>query len=279
MFLARAVCNPDAMIDHPFVENFYGLRYQGNTKRYLDWEVFFFGSYSPNELEIIKLVAEQLAISKHEPLVAWDIGGNLGHHSLYMSTIFELVHAFEPVLANIEVFKEKLLSNPDMPVTLHEFALGSVEGESVIFFPPADLRSNSGTASLFDDYNVDNNIKSQSVKVYRADDLIESGQIPRPLLIKIDVEGFEWEVLRGISNLIRDFPPVIVTEMSARSWAETDEDSFGELFKGYCTYELGINPWTRRAKMSTFSYGKSTEILLVPTGFDLLNRRLQIKLN
>jgi len=40
------------------------------------------------------------------------------------------------------------------------------------------------------------------VSIQSGDDLVASGQVPAPSVIKIDVEGFELEVIKGLRHLL-----------------------------------------------------------------------------
>ncbi|MDQ2867328.1 MAG: FkbM family methyltransferase [Verrucomicrobiota bacterium] len=70
-----------------------------------------------------------------------------------------------------------------------------------------------------------------SVEVARLDHIVKQrAQLPRPLLLKLDVQGFELEVLRGTTQV---FPEVaaIVCEVTTVSFYE-GQTAFGEL----CTF-------------------------------------------
>lgn len=49
------------------------------------------------------------------------------------------------------------------------------------------------------------------------DALVANGQVTRPALIKIDVEGHELDVLRGARATIADASPTIVFELNDRA--------------------------------------------------------------
>jgi FkbM family methyltransferase len=51
----------------------------------------------------------------------------------------------------------------------------------------------------------------------------------RPTLIKIDVEGFEREVLRGATNVLREFRPRVLVELHLAFLAERDQSPSGVL--------------------------------------------------
>lgn len=136
-----------------------------------------------------------------------DAGANIG----YMTLLFArrvgrsgLVHSFEPhptvgaaLEANVARIGERSAA---APVVIHHTALGSNEGEASLF--ESDYFSiNQGTASLA---HVPAEADAQTstrhaVKVERLDDLFPSESFA---LLKVDVEGFEAEVLSGAVSLL-----------------------------------------------------------------------------
>jgi hypothetical protein len=85
--LIRWLENPALLRDHPFVDDFHGYRYPGNLKRFIDWSVFVYGAYSGHELKLLADLAAGLRREREGPVVAWDIGGNIGHHTLFLASV------------------------------------------------------------------------------------------------------------------------------------------------------------------------------------------------
>ena len=52
-------------------------------------------------------------------------------------------------------------------------------------------------------------------KFFKTDDLvIKSKLLPPPSIIKIDVEGFEWEVFSGMLKVLKNYSPILIIEHS-----------------------------------------------------------------
>jgi FkbM family methyltransferase len=137
--------------------------------------------------------------------VALDIGTNLGLVMLQLAAQVGpsgRVHAFEPNPAMLAFLDATLARNADLPVTLHRVALGRDEAMLPLSVPAV----NAGAASFVDNggravaYRVD-------VPVRRLDAFAAEHGIDRVDFIKIDVEGFEAEVLQGGRDLIRRLRP------------------------------------------------------------------------
>jgi hypothetical protein len=84
-------------------------------------------------------------------------------------------------------------------VELHQVALGEMSGTLTLHVPSG----NAGAASVLPSQH--RNVTAVAVPVARLSDVLNNQ--PRIRFIKIDVEGFEAEVLRGATELFRWVPP------------------------------------------------------------------------
>ena len=102
------------------------------------------------------------------------------------------VHAFEPIPAMQELIERSIEHNHVSNITLHPFAFGSESNQLEL----AIVEGHAGRSSFV--YPASHELgKKLTVPVQRLDDVLDN-QIPSPIrLVKIDVEGFEAEVLRG----------------------------------------------------------------------------------
>ncbi|NEO83070.1 MAG: FkbM family methyltransferase [Spirulina sp. SIO3F2] len=172
-----------------------GITYQLDTQDLIDFRLFYFGC---NENHLINYLQNQI---KENHTVLWDIGVNIGSVSLPLIAACPnlQIHAFE---ASPPVF-ERLKINVDLNgltrIKLHKIALGN-ECRVVDFFVSSMVR-NSGVGSLASTSN-STNVPVQ-VDCYTGDHIIEKKIAIEPSLIKIDVEGFEYEVLAGMRSLLK----------------------------------------------------------------------------
>jgi FkbM family methyltransferase len=152
------------------------------------FEEFFSSRYTivPPDLEPI------------QPKVVYDIGANIGIASLYFSSVFPgaRFYGFEPVPQNYEVCRLNYENLPGSEV--FPWAVGERSGSAKFEFAENDLRGGGlhGAQTIGDDLSK----KAIDVQVYSIADLIKERKLPRPDLLKIDVEGAELEVLKGIGN-------------------------------------------------------------------------------
>jgi FkbM family methyltransferase len=163
-------------------------------------------------------VAVGMAIKKHlrDGDVFLDIGANVGWFSLFASQIVAKegrVFAFEPAP---EVFK-LLLDNTANVRNIRPMQVGIGSSDQVRPFGSQGTLSSASFIEEVTKINVDylpnTPITSVVVQVRSVDSLVDELFIT-PSLLKIDVEGFELEVLRGAARVLSSPQrPVLIIEI------------------------------------------------------------------
>lgn len=199
--LVRIFDDPDEGRDEAFESPFFGLRYPGNLNTFIDWSVYYFGAYAVEELACMHAV-----LAGKPEAVVLDIGANVGHHTLFASTVAAAVHAFEPFAPLAARIHEKIRVNQLENVTVHPIGLGNANTR--IPYSPSST-SNSGTGSFGAASE-----RSLELEVRRGDDYFAGAGIERVDYVKTDVEGFEVEVLKGLAETLRRTRPVCFVEWS-----------------------------------------------------------------
>lgn len=147
---------------------------------------------------------EQMINELNESDVFFDIGANTGLYTCFASKNCKEVVAFEPYPPNIYEL-QKNIQNNNNNISIFEAALSdktgdasfNIESEEDSNYPGADSPGfGSGSISL-EGGNLE-------VPTIRGDDLIEQGEIPKPNVVKIDVEGSEPLVIQGLRNGLSD---------------------------------------------------------------------------
>jgi FkbM family methyltransferase len=126
--------------------------------------------------------------------VALDVGAHVGFWSMWLAKEFDFVHAFEPVESHAECFSKNVLSKN---VSLHENAVGGTAGYAGLI----QDEENSGKAHIG---------YGSQVEVITIDSL----ELEKVDLIKIDVEGYELQVILGAVDTIARCKPFIVIEQN-----------------------------------------------------------------
>lgn len=150
-----------------------------------------YGEYTEVELDLLKHFITPESI-------VYDIGGNIGYHTVAFATLAKEVYSFEPNDRNYVLLEKNTahLNN----VRLYRAACSDVVGEAFISDYDTTVPGNYGECMMSD--------SGQPCKTIRLDDL----DLPLPNLIKIDVEGHELKVFNGSQNIITKGRPVIFYE-------------------------------------------------------------------
>jgi FkbM family methyltransferase len=153
---------------------------------------------------------------------AVDVGGNIGLHTVRFSTIFQKVHSFEPTDINFECLQKN--TETLLNVKLHKLGLGAEDANLIIQLPCNT--DNCGNFSIVDFADYTDQTIQETIEIRTLDsfDL-------KPDLIKIDVQGFDYNVLLGAANTIAQHRPVIIIESETKK----SQNSIGDLLsqKGF----------------------------------------------
>ena len=142
-----------------------------------------------------------------------DIGANLGLFTFFMSRASKHVFAFEPNPYPLENLKGLVDSN----VTVLPIALGNNDGPVEIKIPHHRKGWSSNGASLAS--KEINDGKIINIQCRKLDSL----NIENIGLIKIDVEGFEIEVIKGAKDTILKNKPIMIIENEIVHTKDTNE--------------------------------------------------------
>lgn len=165
-----------------------------------------------------QLIVDLLSNLKNDNIF-YDIGSNIGTHSLFASHIITSgeIHAFEPHPYNYSSLLNNIEINEKSNIYTHNIALFDKSGE--MNFDPINKNTGEGRGFL----SLDGVLE---VKTKRADEL----SLPAPDIVKIDVEGAELKVMRGMSNMLSDIK-IIYIEVHPSRMIEYFDSNFSELIK------------------------------------------------
>ncbi|MGM4986967.1 class I SAM-dependent methyltransferase [Tardiphaga sp. 841_E9_N1_2] len=129
----------------------------------------------------------------------FDIGANVGYYSILMSRLCPQgqIHSFEPT-STIELLKKNVAHHGRTNITPHQIALGA--------------RSGRHEDGIFRIWGKD--AEKQEYDFLTLDDAVKRLNVKRLDCIKIDVDSFDFEVLRGAENTLRKFNPWVVVELN-----------------------------------------------------------------
>lgn len=133
--------------------------------------------------------------------IIFDVGANIGQTSLFLNKHFPQaeIFAFEPVYKTFnELCKNTKKINTIKPLN---YALGSQEEELLI-----SIRENSELNTLVRDSSKNPALEKtvETVKVTTIDTFCHQQNIEKIDLLKMDVQGFELEVLKGADFYLKN---------------------------------------------------------------------------
>lgn len=134
------------------------------------------------------------------PATVFDVGvgfGTFGLYHLFPKAFFHLIEPTPESLPHLQRIARRLACQ------IHPLALGDRDGEAVL-----EVRSDIQGSTLLEEVGTRDWLRFQTVPLSRFDTLFP--HIERPALCKIDVQGAELMVLRGMTGRLTELDAVIV---------------------------------------------------------------------
>lgn len=222
---------------HSVTKSIDGVRFECDFELDLTGLRMYVGLYEP-----WTVAAMRRFLAKGDTFI--DVGANIGYLSAVGASLAGpngCVHSFEPVPEYFQRLKSLAETNPRYAIIPNRVAVGDREGTSTIRTSKTSIGANTIVPGL----NVDEDIERRlDVSVVRLDAYIESARLERISLIKIDTEGFEFPVLRGLGRYLEGTTnrPAIIVEVEPMAYpllghALADLRAFIDRY-GYRAYRL-----------------------------------------
>lgn len=178
-----------------------------------------FSRTPPVELIIRKYVKEGDTII--------DVGANLGWTAILCSELVGengSVHAFEPVPSVYKNLAENKKYARFENIKIYPFAVSDSCGVAELFLG----NTNETTLASMRPHDLNDKGRSVRAEMITLDSLILDNQ--KISFVKIDVEGAEFKVLRGMASIIERDHPILAIELTGE-WLEKFGDSSEQLIK------------------------------------------------
>jgi FkbM family methyltransferase len=199
-----------------------------------------------------RLLLRQLRAVGFDPAVVFDVGSSHGGWSERISKVFPSAefHLFEPLVDVKPWYRqpcERLIGSGGN-FHLHKILLGDANGQCNIV---SDKEGYSASALLTGATGNLNEI--WPVEMWRLDDFVQRNRLPKPDLIKLDVQGAELLVLSGGQRTLDDVK-VVQTEVSFIRAYGPRNPLFHEIIeylekRGLKLFELGESAYTERHQL------------------------------
>ncbi|HNQ12441.1 MAG TPA: FkbM family methyltransferase [Bacteroidia bacterium] len=186
-----------------------GINYELDLSDMVDWYIFW--DFQQRERNYL------YSLIKSGDLIL-DIGSNMGEVCLNFakrSGANGTVYSFEPHPLNYKRLQKNLSLNPELKVFTYQNGFGDHKA--------------SYRMSTVDNHNKGmNRIRENGeipVEIITLDEFVENQKLKEINLIKIDTEGFEFNVLKGSVNTIKNYKPKLFIELDDRNLKEQNSSA------------------------------------------------------
>jgi FkbM family methyltransferase len=208
-----------------------GIHYALDLSEYMEWVIYFDLNVEHRD-ELYPLVKQGMVIL--------DVGGNIGETALNFAKLTGVngrVISFEPVPETYRKFLVNLKLNDFSWLKAEQIALSDTTEK--LYFDPASYNNSGG---IYMRKNTDG--LNFSVNALRLDEYVISENLARVDLVKIDVEGFELNVLKGAVHTLKLMRPVLFVEINGYNLSR-QQASTAQIFNllsdaGYSIFCEGI---------------------------------------
>jgi len=201
----------------------FGMKIVGNTSDPIQKFICYFGVWEPN---LTAWIAERLRPGD----VFVDVGANIGYFSLLASKLVGEKGRVVAIEASPEVFgllRRNLELNATRNVRAVNVAISDREGCVQLYSAPGH---DSGRTTAAQSWAEEQHFTASSkVRAFPLPAVLHEEEIRAARVIKIDVEGYEWQVVSGMAEMLKACRPdveimVEVTPLVLRAQGKSCED-------------------------------------------------------
>jgi FkbM family methyltransferase len=206
----------------PFTAELHGVKLELDPNEYIDSSLYQ-DSFEPDTIKAFKKIIR--------PGIQFiDIGANIGFFSLLVAKHAGKngkVVAFEPTRYGFDKTSKNLALNSFHNITLEKIALSDKNDEAEMFFNAS--------------WPIDNQFEPkekipEKLRFETLDWYVKRMNIPNIDLIKIDVDGFEFKILKGARETLAKMSPLIILEICGYTLKRN-----GDSIKDIVDYLLSFN--------------------------------------
>jgi len=205
-----------------------GIRWELDLNEGIDLSIYLLGAYEPRPLK------------HYTPLIregdtVFDIGANIGAHTLHFARLVGAggrVVAFEPTDFGVAKLRRNLALNPALAerVTVEQRFLVADYAAPAPAAVPASWPVGEWRDEPLGKHLGRSKTVSAATRV-TADDYCREAGIDQIRLVKIDVDGHEYGVLRGFRENLRRWRPRILVEIAPFAHEGGDGAEFDEFIR------------------------------------------------
>jgi FkbM family methyltransferase len=186
------------------------IRYELDLSQGIDFAIYLGNVYERQTRATLRKLVKPASL-------VLDIGANIGAHTLHLAQLVGpqgRVFAFEPTNFAFQKLNRNLALNPDLQkrVTVFHCFLASTDAEAVpsAIYSSWPLAKESGLHAK----HLGREMQTGSAQARSLDSILSEQADRKIQLVKLDVDGFECDVLRGATNLLREHKPIFMMELA-----------------------------------------------------------------
>ena len=144
--------------------------------------------------------------------VFYDIGANIGVYSLFSSKLKNVrTYAFEPDLMNARILYENIIkNNVSNLTTIIPLGLSDKNYCTDFFLKTLSYGDALHNIDKKNEYVIDQHEAVVKVPIFTLDTLVNQLNLAKPTKLKIDVDGVEYEILKGTKKTLSTVTSIIV---------------------------------------------------------------------
>ena len=160
-----------------------------------------YGEYQQKEINLLVGLLDRIDAKQK---VVWDIGANIGVHTMAFSKHCAFVCSWEANPQNFKLLRLNTQGKLAPNVKVHNVAISNGEKDKLLIQDFDDsILDNKGELSIVESGGVE--IEARTLDSYLMN-------YPLPTMVKIDVEGHELEVLQGAKAMLKTVKPILYIE-------------------------------------------------------------------
>ena len=163
------------------------------SKKGLALAISHYGTYEKLEAKVME---EKIKVGN----IVVDVGANIGLHTLNMARIVGntgQVFAFEPDPSNFKILGKNVKVNNYKNIILEQKAVGDKHGRATLY-----QSDDPGRHRIFPQTKAKGQVQVELTSLDKY--FIDSNLVDKINFIKIDVEGLEFSVLKGMKNILKN---------------------------------------------------------------------------
>lgn len=167
-------------------------------------EILLKGFHEKYELNLILNILKKFLPNKSSMI---DVGANIGNHSVFFGPHFKKVYSFEPNPILFKVLQSNIMLNKlDKNIELFNIGLGDKNENKKYLLTTKNL---GGSGFFEKNFNSKYHHSEFDLEIIKGD----SFNLKNINFLKIDTEGYDFKVIKGLRETIKKCKPIITFEV------------------------------------------------------------------